>query len=207
MKHALTDLTTPDRIDPSTPTGRTTAHRSPAGRRSHDARARRLLLRAPTDDSGSVHSEATTPLSRRPQQPKDPASETATRRRTAAPRSRSPPGTRPSRRPSTTPRSPRTSPRCSRSPCRGSATPTSSTSPSSSPADRDRPLLHRRPARRPRLLQPARQHHHHLRRDQLSPDPDQDGRDHLLRPRRLRGPARQRGHAHRGRVAVGTFEN
>lgn len=70
-----------------------------------------------------------------------------------------------------------------------------------SPADRDRPLLHQRPARRHRLLQPARRHHDHLRGDQLGPDPDEDGRSHV-RPERLRRAPGQHRNAHRSPVAT-----
>lgn len=69
------------------------------------------------------------------------------------------------------------------------------------PAGRDRPVLHRCPTRRPRLLQPPRQHHHHLCQDQLRSDPHQDGRDHL-ESGCVREPSWQCGHAHRGPVAT-----
>ncbi|WP_425552718.1 cyclophilin-like fold protein [Kribbella alba] len=47
---------------------------------------------------------------------------------------------------------------------------------------------------------PARQHHHQLRRDQLSPQPHQNGRDHL-RPERVQRPPRQHPNAHPSQLA------
>jgi hypothetical protein len=58
------------------------------------------------------------------------------------------------------------------------------------------PLLHRRPGGLHRLLQPARQHHDHLRADPLGSDHNEDGRGHV-RPERLRRAPGQHGDADR----------